>query len=113
MTSPIQRGQQADYAASLNDYSAIDSNRLLIEAESINKRLDQSKHGLGQVKDWLEKEKFEANLGMATDGLRWIFIKYDRDTYTHDTIAEVDLQPVVLVVFENFTGPSKSNRSVV
>ena len=53
-----QRGQQADYAASLNEYADIDSNRLLIEAEPINKRLDQSKHGLGQVKDWLEKDKF-------------------------------------------------------
>jgi hypothetical protein len=52
-----QRGQQADYAASLNEYADIDSNRLLIEAEPINKRLDQSKHGLGQVKDWLEKDK--------------------------------------------------------
>ncbi|KYH24015.1 N-6 DNA methylase [Halalkalicoccus paucihalophilus] len=103
-----QRGQQADYAASLNEYADIDSNRLLIEAEPVNKRLDQSKHGLSQVKDWLEKDKFEANLGMATDGLRWIFIKYDRDTYTHDTIAEVDLQPVVLAAFENLVGPNEA-----
>lgn len=105
-----QRGQQADYAASLNEYADIDSNRLLIEAEPLNKRLDQSKHGLGQVKDWLEKDKFQANLGMATDGLRWIFIKYDRDTYTHDTIAEVDLQPVVLAAFENIVGPNDSTE---
>lgn len=52
-----QHGQQADYAASLNEYADIDSNRLLIEAEPINKRLDQSKHGLGQVTDWLAKDK--------------------------------------------------------
>ena len=67
-----QRGQQADYAASLNEYADIDSNRLLIEAEPINKRLDQSKHGLGQVKDWLEKDKFQANLSMAIDDLQWV-----------------------------------------
>ena len=65
-----QRGQQADYVAALDEYSMIDSHRLLIEAEPVNKRLDQSKHGLGQVKDWLEKDKFRANLGMATDGLQ-------------------------------------------
>ena len=34
-------------------------------------------------------------------GLRWIFIKYDRDTGIHDTIAEVDLQPIVFAALEN------------
>ena len=47
---------------------------------------------------------------MAIGGLRWIFIKYDRDTYTHDTIAEVDLQPVVLAAFENLVGPNDSTE---
>ena len=47
---------------------------------------------------------------MATDGLWWIFIKYDRDTYTHDTIAEVDLQPVVLAAFENLVGPNEATE---
>ncbi len=98
------RGQQADYSVSLREYEGIDSERLLVEAEPLNKRLDQSKHGLGQVKDWLEKDKFESNLGIATDGARWILIKYDRDTYTHDTIAEVDLQPVLVAAFESITG---------
>lgn len=65
-----QRGQQADYVASLNDNAAINSNCLLIGAEPVNKRLDQSKHGLGQVKNWLEKGKFEANLGRVTNSLR-------------------------------------------
>ncbi|MCH7660391.1 MAG: hypothetical protein IH933_07315, partial [Euryarchaeota archaeon] len=98
------RGQQADYAVSLREYEGIDSERLLIEAEPLGKRLDQSKHGLGQVKDWLEKDKFESSIGIATDGMRWVLTKYDRDTYSHDTIAEVDLQPVFARVFESLTG---------
>lgn len=97
-------GRQADYAVSLREYDEIDSNRLLIEAEPLNKPLDQEKHGLGQVRDWLEKDKFEADFGIATDGIRWILVKYDRDTYSFDTLAEVDLQPVFVAAFENVTG---------
>lgn len=103
-----EQGQQADYSVSLRDREEIDSNRLLVEAEPLNKRLDQSKHGLGQVKDWLEKDKFESNIGIATEGVRWVLTKYDRDTYTHDSIAEVDLQPVVIAAFENVTGAGGS-----
>ena len=99
-----ERGKQADYSVSLREHEGIDSNRLLVEAEPLGKRLDQSKHGLGQVKDWLEKDKFESSIGIATDGMRWVLTKYDRDTYSHDTIAEVDLQPVFVRVFENITG---------
>ncbi len=97
-------GRQADYAVSLREHEEIDSNRLLIEAEPLNKPLDQEKHGLGQVRDWLEKDKFEADFGIATDGIRWMLVKYDRDTYSFDTLAEVDLQPVFIAAFENVTG---------
>ncbi|MCU4753428.1 hypothetical protein OB919_15800 [Halobacteria archaeon AArc-curdl1] len=99
-----RRGQQADYAIPLRDVDTIDSSRLLIEAEPLNKRLDQHSHGLGQVKDWLAIDEFEADFGIATDGVRWILLKRDRDTYGYDTISEVDLQPVFLAAFENITG---------
>ncbi|QCJ47241.1 Eco57I restriction-modification methylase domain-containing protein [Haloprofundus sp. MHR1] len=101
-------GQQADYSVSLRDFDKVDSNRLLIEAEPLNKPLHQEKHGLGQVKGWLEKDKFEADFGIATDGIRWILVKYDRDTYRFDTLAEIDLQPVFLAAFENVTGQQVS-----
>ncbi|AUG49534.1 hypothetical protein BVU17_18300 (plasmid) [Haloarcula taiwanensis] len=97
-------GQQADYSVSLRDYDEIDSERLLIEAEPLNKPLDQEAHGIGQVKDWLEKRHFAADFGIATDGVRWVLIKYDADTYSYDTLAEVNLQPLYLAAFENLTG---------
>lgn len=97
-------GEQADYSVSLQEFKEIDSNRLLVEAEPLNKPLDQEKHGLGQVCSWLEKDKFEADFGIATDGIRWVLLKYDRDTYSFDTLAEVDLQPVFVAAFENVTG---------
>ncbi|WP_227357298.1 Eco57I restriction-modification methylase domain-containing protein [Haladaptatus salinisoli] len=96
--------QVADYTISLRNYQEIDSSRLLIEAEPINKELDSREHGIGQVRDWLSQREFESDLGFATDGLRWIFIRYDPDSYTHNIIEEVDLQSVFLALFENQVG---------
>ncbi|QZP39194.1 Eco57I restriction-modification methylase domain-containing protein [Halobaculum magnesiiphilum] len=96
--------QVADYTISLRDYPAIDSTRLLIEAEPINKDLNSRKHGIGQVRDWLSQREFESDFGFATDGLRWIFVRYDPDSYTLNTIEEIDLQPVFLALFQNQVG---------
>ncbi|GGL21683.1 hypothetical protein GCM10009037_01250 [Halarchaeum grantii] len=98
------RTRVADYAASLREHDEIDSTRLLIEAEPINKDLHSRKHGLGQVRDWLSQREFESDFGFATDGLRWVFVRYDPDSYTHNVIEEVDLRPVLLALFENQVG---------
>ena len=105
--------QVADYAVSLRNHSTIDSTRLLIEAEPINKDLDSRKHGIGQVRDWLSQREFESDFGFATDGLRWVFVRYDPDSYTHNVIEEVDLQPVFLALFENQVGSRDSLSEAV
>jgi len=102
------RGEQADYAVSLRDVDSVDSSRLLIEAEALKKRLEDRGHGADQVKSWLSQREFESDFGFATDGLRWMFIRYDPDSYTHTTVADVDLQPVFLTLFENQTTSSKA-----
>jgi type I restriction-modification system DNA methylase subunit len=96
--------QVADYTVSLRNHSQIDSTRLLIEAEPINKDLDSRKHGVSQVRDWLSQREFESDFGFATDGIRWVFVRYDPDSYTLNVIEEVDLQPVFLALFENQVG---------
>ncbi len=88
-------GKKADYAASFDPFEEIDSGRLLIEAEPVNKRLRQDRHGLGQVEDWLSYRPFDATFGVATNGLQWTLVTYDADSYTLDTLADVDLRPVV------------------
>ena len=99
-----QRGEQADYAVSLRDIEDVDSTRLLIEAEPINKSLTDSRgHGVDQVESWLSQREFESDFGFATDGIQWIFIRYDPDSYSHNTIDHVNLQPVFLTLFENAT----------
>ncbi|MWV65923.1 hypothetical protein GRS48_14000 [Halorubrum sp. JWXQ-INN 858] len=107
------RGEQADYAVSLRDIDSVDSSRLLIEAEPLKKQLENRGHGVDQVKSWLSQREFESDFGFATDGLRWIFIRYDADSYTHTTVADVDLQPVFLTLFENQTGASVSPTDAV
>ena len=99
-----EQRQKADYLFSLREFDAIDSERLPVEAEPLNKNLDQQKHGVGQVKDWLDTYSFGAEFGIATDGMRWVLIKYDRERYQYDTLAEVNLQPVFIAAFENLTG---------
>jgi len=98
-----ERGEQADYAVSLRDISGVDSSRLLIEAEPVNKALRGQGHGLDQVKSWLKTRSFESDYGFATDGIRWIFVRYDPDSYSHNIIEEVNLQPVFRALFENAT----------
>ncbi|WP_050032854.1 Eco57I restriction-modification methylase domain-containing protein [Halorubrum halophilum] len=107
------RGEQADYAVSLRDIDSVDSSRLLIEAEPLKKQLENRGHGVDQVKSWLSQREFESDFGFATDGLRWIFIRYDADSYTHTTVADVDLQPVFLTLFENQTGASMAPTDAV
>ncbi len=96
-----ERGEQADYSVPFRGHSQIDSERLLIEAEPMNKELEQDKHGLGQVRSWLRFRPFEADYGIATDGLRWVLVKYDEDSHSFNYIREIDLQPVFVTIYEN------------
>lgn len=108
-----ERGEQADYAVSLRDITSVDSSRLLIEAEPINKILEDRGHGLDQVKSWLSQREFESDFGFATDGVRWIFVRYDPDSYTHNIIEQVDLRSVFLTLFENATGVNPDSPTSV
>lgn len=106
-------GEKADYAISLRDVESVDSSRLLIEAEPINKPLRNRGHGLDQVQSWLNQREFESDFGFATDGVRWIFNRYDADAYSHNIIEEIDLQPVFFTLFENETTAEAPPTSVV
>jgi hypothetical protein len=107
------RGEQADYAVSLRDVESVDSSRLLIEAEPVNKPLRNRGHGLDQVKSWLSQREFESDFGFATDGVRWVFVRYDPDSYSHNVIEDVDLRPVFLALFENATTEQRPPAEVL
>lgn len=98
-----ERGEQADYSVSLRDHSDISGQRMLIEAEPLNKGLEQDQHGLGQVRSWLRYRPFEADYGIATDGMRWVLIKYEESSHSFSPIADVDLRPLFNDVYENLS----------
>lgn len=102
--------KRADYSMRFDTDD--EQNRLLVEAEPIGKSLDSRKHGIGQVKGWLSRREFESDFGFAADGLRWAFIRYDPDTYTHDIIEQVDLSSVFATLFEYAT-VGKSSTSAL
>lgn len=108
-----ERGEQADYAIPLRGVDSVESTRLLIEAEPINKHLQNRGHGLDQVKSWLSQREFESDFGFATDGIRWIFVRYDPDSYSHNIIEEVDLRPVFLKLFEYATTTQEDPATLV
>jgi len=99
-----ERGEQADYSVSLREYSGISGQRMLIEAEPLNKDLEQDQHGLGQVRSWLRYRPFESDYGIATDGIRWVLIKYDERSHSFSPIADVNLQPLFIEIYENQSG---------
>lgn len=99
-----ERDRIADYAIQLDD-PLIESNQLLIEAEPMNKPLERRGHGTDQVQEWLRRRDFNSDFGIATDGLRWIFIRHDPETHAHNRLADVGLGNVFLSLFYNLTGP--------
>ena len=93
--------QEADYEFPIDHVEDVSSNRLLLEAEPINKPLNSKGHGINQVQSWLRLKDFEADYGIVTDGLKWMLIQRDPDSHAYNTLAEVNLQPVFIALFNN------------
>jgi hypothetical protein len=78
--------KEADYTLEIN------GQRILVEAETLNKDLYKSKgEGVIQIKSYLQKRSFRADLGIVTNGLLWILIRYDDKTYNFKELQKVDL----------------------
>lgn len=97
-----ERGEETDYAITLN------GERILVEAEPLNKNLEYQGVGLDQVESWLENRNFEADYGIATNGLRWVLVKYNEEAYDFDELADIDLRPSFIHQFETQTGKTDS-----
>jgi hypothetical protein len=96
------RGQETDYVV------RVGSERVLIEAEPLNKNLDWKNVGIDQVKSWLETRQFQSDYGIATNGIRWVLLRYDSEKYDYDIVADIDLRPVFIRQFESVTGKSQT-----
>lgn len=110
--SSTGRDMVADYSFRISN-KRIDSDQLLIEAEPLNKKLEGRGHGVDQVENWLSQREFESDYGFATDGLRWVFIRYDADSYAHNRIEDIDLGGVFLKLFYNKVGEQLQPRDAL
>ncbi|MFP4632346.1 MAG: hypothetical protein ACLFMT_02790, partial [Halobacteriales archaeon] len=106
------RQQVADYSYGIDD-PRIASEQLLIEAEPMNKKLEDRGHGVDQVEGWLSQREFESDLGFATDGLRWVFVRYDPDSYSHNRLEDISLESVFLELFYNQVGRREPPREAL
>lgn len=83
--STIER-RAADYTLIIGD------ERILVEAEPLNKDLNLKGSGIEQVGSWLEKRSFRADYGIATNGFTWVLLKYDSDDYKLKRLVVVELK---------------------
>lgn len=68
---------------------------LYMEAEPINVRLEHNRgHGLDQVNTWLLSRASKTDYGIATDGFKWILVRFNTSTNKSDIILSTDLVPV-------------------
>lgn len=89
--SSVER-READYTLTVGAKKV----KVLVEAEPLNKVLETKDCGIDQVSKYLEKRSFKADYGIATEGFRWVLIKYDSESYRPVTLLDVDLTPFFL-----------------
>jgi len=83
------------------DYTLIVGNDyVLVEAEPMKKSLRMDESGLGQVQEWIESKRTNTDYGIATNGLEWIMVKFDRNSLRLRELKSINLQPI----FSSFLG---------
>lgn len=72
----------------------VNDEKILVESEPIGKNLFHRNVGVDQLTGYLERKSFRSDIGIATNGLRWILVKYNDETLKSDVIRDIDLSPV-------------------
>jgi hypothetical protein len=67
-----------------------------VEAEPFNTDLYSEGHGVSQVRDWLLSRASKTDYGIATDGFKWILLKFDTASAKSKEFFKVDLKPIFL-----------------
>ena len=89
-----QTRREADYKI------IIDAIPILVEAEPLNKNLTDHNTGINQVKEWLENKR-SGDYGFATNGIKWILIKFNKNTKGFSTLEETDLTSLYTYALKN------------
>jgi type I restriction-modification system DNA methylase subunit len=65
-----------------------------VEAEPFNTDLTSRGHGISQVNDWLLSRASKTPYGIATDGFKWVLVKFEEASSKARPIFTIDLRPV-------------------
>ena len=92
-----ESGQKLASSTRWADYTlTIDKELVLIEAEPINKDLYAKKSGVEQVREWILSKKTKTDFGIATDGFKWIMVKFDANSLKMKELNTINLRPIFL-----------------
>lgn len=69
-----------------------------VEAEPLNTDLYSKVHGVSQVKEWLLSRASKTDYGIATDGFRWIVLKFETTSAQSKDFLKIDLKPIFLKI---------------
>ena len=82
--------KKPDYIISPPDGKPI----IYVEAEPINQKLYEKRHGVDQVQSWLISRAAETEYGIATNGFEWILLKFDEVNVKVKPILSVNIQDI-------------------
>ncbi|MBX8639723.1 MAG: N-6 DNA methylase [Thermoplasmata archaeon] len=89
-TMPTPHGIRApDYFVS--PVSA-DDPRLYVEVEPMNADLRREGEGISQIREWLFSRASKTDYGMATNGIEWILVKFDKSLLDVREVRRFDLR---------------------
>ncbi len=66
---------------------------LYVEVEPMNTDLFSKGKGVSQVEEWLLSRASKTDMGIATDGILWLLVRFNDSTWKADTVLSVDLRP--------------------
>lgn len=83
-----------------------------VEAEPLNIDLNSKEHGVSQVRDWLISRASKTDYGIATDGFKWILLKFDNASAQSKPFHIIDLRPIFLKIHNpaSFVSPKEVKK---
>ncbi len=94
-------GPESDKRTQECDFTLLAGNeKILVESEPLGKDLYKTGVGVRQLANYLDIRSFKAEVGIATNGLRWILVKYNPEKFGIDIINEVDLSAIFYEVLQ-------------
>lgn len=85
-------GSDSDQNRKECDYTLlVDQEKILVEAEPLGKNLFRVGVGVKQVGGYLDIRSFNSEIGIATNGIKWVLVKYNAEKFDVDVISQIDL----------------------